>query len=141
MTPSDPYDSSLPRPGELIAAVPAVLGFVPEKSLVLVTVEHGELGCVMRVDLSAELLETVEHMAEVAAASGSDEAIAVIVDEDGASCRMCLDEHRELVAALDDALEPHGIELLASYVVDRLRAGGRWHCQGDYSRTGTIEDP
>jgi hypothetical protein len=93
------------------------------------------------VDLSAELLETVEHMAEVAAAGGPDEAIAVIVDEDGASCRMCLDEHRELVAALDDALEAHGIELLASYVVDRLEAGGRWHCQGDHSRTGTIEDP
>jgi hypothetical protein len=134
-------DFHLNRPATLIAAVPAVLGFVPEKSLVLVTVEHGALGCVMRVDLSAELLETVEHMADMAAASGPDAAIAVIVDEDGASCRMCLDEYRELVAALDDALDAHGIELLASYVVDRLEAGGRWHCQDDHFKTGIIEDP
>ncbi len=44
-------DFPLNRPGTLIAALPAVLGFVPEKSLVLVTLEDGELGCVMRVDL------------------------------------------------------------------------------------------
>src|ERR1700710_1921560 len=45
-------DFMLNRPGALIAAVPAVLGFVPEKSLVLVTVDRGELGAVMRVDPS-----------------------------------------------------------------------------------------
>ena len=48
-------DFQLNRPGALIAALPAVLGFVPEKSLVLVTVDRGEMGCVMRVDLSPEL--------------------------------------------------------------------------------------
>lgn len=134
-------DFHLDRPGTLIAALPAVLGFVPEKSLVLMTLEHGELGCVMRVDLSAELHETLEHVAEVAAASGPDAAVAVIVDEDGASCRMCLDEHRELEATLADALEAHDVALLACYVVDRLQAGGRWNCPGDYSMTGTIDDP
>ena len=134
-------DFHLDRPGTLIAALPAVLGFVPEKSLVLVTVERGELGCVMRVDLSAELPATLDHVAEVAAASGPDAAIAVIVDEDGASCRMCSDEHRDLAVALAGVLDEQGIELLACYVVDRLQAGGRWHCPGDYSRTGTIEDP
>ena len=134
-------DFHLNRPGTLIAAVPSVLGFVPEKSLVIVTVENGALGCVMRVDLSPELPDTLEHVAEVAAASGPDAAIAVIVDEDGASCRMCSDEHRDLVATLGGALDDHGIELLASYVVDRLEEGGRWHCPGDYSTTGTIDDP
>ena len=44
-------DFELNRPGTLIAALPAVLGFVPEKSLVLVSVDRGELGAVMRVDL------------------------------------------------------------------------------------------
>ncbi|HXL61407.1 MAG TPA: DUF4192 family protein, partial [Mycobacterium sp.] len=55
MTTSQPPDFHLNRPGVLIAALPAVLGFVPEKSLVLVTVDRGEMGCVMRVDLSDEL--------------------------------------------------------------------------------------
>src|SRR6188472_1136946 len=67
MTTSQPPDFHLNRPGVLIAALPAVLGFVPEKSLVLATVDRGEMGCVMRVDLSDELSDSVEHIAEVAA--------------------------------------------------------------------------
>jgi Domain of unknown function (DUF4192) len=45
-------DFDLNRPGALIAALPAVLGFVPENSLVLVSLDDGELGSVLRVDLS-----------------------------------------------------------------------------------------
>ena len=39
----------------------------------------------MRVDLSDELPTRVEHLADVAAAGGPDAAIAVIVDDDGAT--------------------------------------------------------
>ncbi|WP_172826331.1 DUF4192 family protein, partial [Mycobacterium colombiense] len=67
-------DFELSRPGALIAALPAVLGFVPENSLVLVSLGDGQLGSVMRVDLSEELAERVEHLAEVAAAAASGEA-------------------------------------------------------------------
>lgn len=141
MTTFEAPDFHLDQPGTLIAALPAVLGFVPEHSLVLATIERGQLGCVMRVDLSTTLSEALEHLAEVAGASGPDAAVGVIVDEDGAACRVCLDEHRELAFALADALQLHGIELLASFVVDRLEAGGRWHCALDQSCTGTIEDP
>jgi hypothetical protein len=135
-------DSDFPinRPASMIAALPAVLGFVPEHSLVLVTLECGELGCVMRVDLTEQLVESLEHLADVAAASGPDAAIAVVVDEDGASCRMCVDEHHELMTTLAEVLDARGVELLASYVVDRLEAGGRWHRPAD-STAGTIEDP
>ena len=83
MTTSQPPDFHLNRPGVLIAALPAVLGFVPEKSLVLVTVDRGEMGCVMRVDLSDDLLHSLEHVADVAAAARPDSAIAVVVDEEG----------------------------------------------------------
>ena len=37
-------DFELNRPGTVIAALPAVLGFVPEKSLVLLSIDRGELG-------------------------------------------------------------------------------------------------
>ena len=80
-------------------------------------------------------------MAEVAAAGGPDAAIAVIVDEDGAACRMCNDEHRLLAAALGDALRDRGIELLDVHVVDRVAAGGRWHCVDGCGAHGTIDDP
>ena len=134
-------DFHLNRPATLIAALPAVLGFVPENSLVLVTVEDGELGCVMRVDLSEQLLDSIAHMADVAAASAPDGVIAVIVDDDGASCRVCLDEHRLLAATLKEHLQARGIELLAAHVVDSLAAGGHWYSVDGEPGAGTIEDP
>jgi hypothetical protein len=141
MTTSQSPDFHLNRPGVLIAALPAVLGFVPEKSLVLVTADRGEMGCVMRVDLSDELLDSVDHIADVAAAAKPDSAIAVVVDEDGASCRMCNDEYRQLTTTLATALAARGIELLAAHVVDRVAAGGRWHCADSCGSAGTIDDP
>ncbi len=141
MTTSPSPDFHLDRPAVLIAALPAVLGFVPEKSLVLVTVDRGALGCVMRVDLSDELSESVEHIAEVAASARPDAAIAVVVDEEGAGCRLCNDEYRGLAATLASALADRGIELLAAHVVDRIAAGGRWHCVDGCGASGTVDDP
>jgi hypothetical protein len=134
-------DFELNRPGALIAALPAVLGFVPEKSLVLVTVDGGELGSVMRVDLSRELASRVEHLAQVAAASDPEAAIAVIVDADGACCPMCNEEYRELCAALTEALSQRDIVLWAAHVVDRVAPGGRWHCVDGCGSGGVIDDP
>ncbi|HEX3545387.1 MAG TPA: DUF4192 domain-containing protein [Mycobacterium sp.] len=141
MTTSQPPDFNLNRPGVLIAALPAVLGFVPEKSLVLVTVDRGEMGCVMRVDLSSELTGSVGHIAEVAAAARPDSAIAVVVDEEGADCRMCNDEYRVLANKLTSELASRGIELLAAHVVDRVARGGRWHCADGCGSAGTVDDP
>jgi Domain of unknown function (DUF4192) len=141
MTTSQSPDFHLNRPGVLIAALPAVLGFVPEKSLVLVTVDRGEMGCVMRVDLSDELVHSLTHIADVAAAAKPDSAIAVVIDEEGADCRMCNDEYRQLAAVLTTSLAEQGIELLAAHVVDRVAAGGRWHCADGCGNAGTVDDP
>lgn len=141
MTTSQLPDFQLNRPGVLIAALPAVLGFVPEKSLVLLTVHRRELGCVMRVDLSDAVAAEAGHLAEVAAAAGPDAAIAVIVDAEGAACRMCNDDYRHLADALDAALGSYGIELMAVHVVDEVAAGGRWHCLDGCGCTGTVDDP
>ncbi len=134
-------DFELHRPGALIAALPAVLGFAPEKSLVLVSVGHGELGAVMRVDLSDGLAQQVFHLAEVAAAAEPDAAIAVIIDADGAGCPVCNDDYRELCDELTDALSQHAIALWATHVVDRVAAGGRWHCVDGCGAGGPIDDP
>lgn len=134
-------DFRLTHPGALIAALPAVLGFVPEKSLVLVSLERGQLGSVMRVDLSAGLLDNVGHLAEVGAASGADTFVAVVVDDEGALCPVCNDDHRELCDALAGALSEHGVELSAAHVVDRVEAGGSWHCVDGCGARGTVEDP
>jgi Domain of unknown function (DUF4192) len=134
-------DFELNRPGALIAALPAVLGFVPENSLILVSLDDGELGSVMRVDLSEELPGRVGHLAEVAAAAQPGAMVAVIVDADGAQCPGCNEEFRQLSAALTEALAQHDIELLATHVVDRVALGGRWHCVEGCGASGLIEDP
>lgn len=132
-------DFQFNRPGALIAALPAVLGFVPEKSLVLVTIDRGELGCVMRVDLSLALPNTIGHLAEVAAAARPDAAIAVVVDEEGAACRLCNEDYQAIRDALLGFLADHAIELLDFHVVDTVGRGGRWHClDGSW---GTVDDP
>lgn len=134
-------DFALNYPGALIAALPAVLGFVPENSLVLVSVEGGGLGSVMRVDLSEELVDRVDQLAEVAAAADPDAAIAVIVDAEGAQCPSCNEDHRELCTLLADELSQHGIMLWAAHVVDQVALGGRWHCVDGCGSAGLVDDP
>jgi hypothetical protein len=134
-------DCELNRPGAVIAALPAVLGFVPEKSLVLLSIDGGELGSVMRVDLSDTVADQIGHLAEVAAAAGPEAAIAVIIDEDGAGCTVCNDLYRDLCALLTDELILHDIALWAVHVVDRVAAGGRWHCVDGCGAGGVVEDP
>lgn len=129
------------RPGALIAALPAVLGFVPEKSLVLVSLEEGRMGAVMRADLAADLPENLDRLAEIAATSGADTVVAVIVDADGALCPMCNSDHRQLCEALTDALAERGIGLYAAHVVDRIESGGRWCCVDGCGTQGAVEDP
>lgn len=134
-------DFELNRPGALVAALPAVLGFVPEKSLILVPLDAGELASVLRVDLSAELSDRLGHLAEVAAASGPEAAVAVIVDADGAACPVCNEEYRQLCAALSEELSQRDIVLVAAHVVDRVAAGGRWHCVDGCGAGGDVDDP
>lgn len=136
-----PPEFHLNKPGALIAALPAVLGFVPEKSLVLVSLEDGRMGAVLRADLSPELAGNIGHLAEVTAASGAETVVAVIVDADGALCPMCNDEHRRLCEALTDALGDHDVGVYAAHVVNRVEAGGTWHCVDDCGARGTVEDP
>jgi hypothetical protein len=140
MTTKQP-DFEMNRPGTLIAALPAILGFVPEKSLVLVFIDGNELGSVMRVDLAEQLTDRVGHLAEVAAAADPAAAIAVIVDAEGARCAVCNDEYRQLCAALTEELARRDIELWAAHVVDRVATGGRWHCVDGCGADGVVEDP
>ncbi|MGV0815605.1 DUF4192 domain-containing protein [Mycolicibacterium boenickei] len=139
--PTPQFDFHLSRPGALIAALPAVLGFVPHKSLVLVTVDRGALGCVMRADLAPDMTDHVEHLVDLAATAGADAVIAVVVDQETTDCLGCDDRYRELVWTLDEALAAAGIELCAAHVVDRVAAGGHWHCADGCGEQGCVDDP
>lgn len=134
-------DYRINRPGALIAAIPAVLGFVPEHSLVLVGLEHGQMGAVMRADLTDATAGGIGQLVELASASGAESVIAVIVDDKGAPCPICNDDYRELCDALSDALADGQMTLYAAHVVDRIEVGGTWHCVDGCEETGPVEDP
>ena len=95
----------------------------------------------MRADLSDDLADRVEQLAEVAAAADPEAAIVVIVDAEGAHCPVCNEEYRQLCDALTEALAQHGIELYAAHVVDQVALGGRWHCVDGCGAGGAVDDP
>lgn len=134
---------SFDNPGGLLASLPAVLGFVPEKSLILVSLEQNRLGAVLRVDLSENPIDHVAQLAAVTATSGSDSAILVVVDDNEALCPMCNEDHRRLGAALAAALAEHEIGMAAQYVVDAITAGGNWRCLDGFGQgtCGKVDDP
>lgn len=129
------------RPGALIAALPAVLGFVPEKSMVLVTLEEGRIGAVIRADLSEDLGDNLGRLAEIVANSGAESVVSVIVDADGALCPMCADTHQRLCDTFTEELTSRGVGLHGAHVVDRVEAGGTWRCVDGCGAGGTVEDP
>lgn len=134
-------DFSADCPGALIAALPAVLGFVPAKSVVLVTAARGEMGAVLRGDLYDATPQRLGELAELASASGAEIVIAVIVDDEGADCPACFDDHRWLVRTLAGELADHDVELIAAHVVPEVAAGARWYCADGCGRTGVVDDP
>ena len=137
------------RPGDLIASVPGLLGFNPSRSLVVLCMEGhpaSRVGLVMRLDLpdplrvdpdgEAALVEQISVLCSRRAAP----AIIVIVVEDRAAG--ATPPHRELLAALRDACEEVGTELLDAHVVDRVVAGARWRGYDEHDhRGGTLPDP
>ncbi|MGP4056617.1 DUF4192 domain-containing protein [Mycobacterium sp. 4D054] len=134
-------DPSLDRPGALIAALPAVLGFIPVKSLVLTTISGGDLGAVLRADLGERPPDQLYRLAELAASSGADAAVAVIVDAEGACCPMCAEGYRTLSEELGSELDFHGVDLIATHVVSEIAAGARWYCADGCGNSGVVEDP
>jgi|SRR5271166_3538703 len=133
---------AIQEPGVLIEGIAPTLGFPPEESLVVVTVQGGAVGCVMRLDLrEATHSGAVERLAELAVRSGADGAVVVIVSEESALCPMCGDQFCDLARDLTAALARRGARLLDAVVVDRIAAGGRWHCVDNCGVGGVLNDP
>uniref|UniRef100_A0A5Q5BT71 DUF4192 domain-containing protein n=2 Tax=unclassified Mycobacterium TaxID=2642494 RepID=A0A5Q5BT71_MYCSS len=128
--------------GSIIENLLGVLGFRPVESLVTVTVQGGEVGCVMRLDLAdAALPDAPEQLADLAARSGADGVVAVFVSAESTACAMCADEFRDQARNLSVALERRGMELLDAVVVDQVAAGGQWRCVDNCGVSGILGDP
>ena len=112
--------TTIGTPGELIAAVPGILGFRPERSLVLVTTIDGMMGPLLRMDLKTAD-QQLGQVVGVLARNGVETVTAIIVDGD-------LDpgELELLLSELELLLLADDIVMHETYMVDEIVEGVTW---------------
>jgi len=124
-------------PGSLIAAVPHLLGFPPEESLVLVGLSgtHSRLGLTMRADLPADgpdfapTVEELEPLVEALLRDGSSQCLAIVISE--CSDANGVAPYVDLVAHVGEALLAAGLEL-ADIVMVRSGCWRSYLCPDPY---------
>ncbi|MFM1725709.1 DUF4192 domain-containing protein [Rhodococcus sp. PAM 2766] len=157
-TPTSAHDSPCPHdprtaravrisdPGDLVSAVPALLGFHPHRSLVVICLTGTSVGAVMRHDLrpgeTAVMRIVLEQFTAVAVREGADRILVVMVDDrlpDRPSpCDLA--PYREIVTVFDELLGAHGIEIAATHLVARIVTGAEWTGLDGTAR-GVLPDP
>ena len=113
-SPSRAPVARLSSPGSIVATVPALCGFPPDVSVVLLSLRgpRKRLGLTVRLDLpdpSAEQ-EAAQLLADRMRDDGAAAAVVVVFGES---------RHGSLVDAVSTALEEHGIELAEALHADR----------------------
>lgn len=80
-----PAKLKLSSPTEVLAAVPYLIGFAPERSVVVLCMRGKQLGLTMRVDLDMPAYELREILLARVRSDGADTALVVIFDPDAAA--------------------------------------------------------
>lgn len=111
--------SSISGPGELLQAVPYLLGFHPAESLVLVGLDGGRLVVTARLDLAdADIPNVLQDTLDALVRGGSTSVLAAIYDDAFGASRVV----RLSVSGVLSAADQAGCDLLDMLVVAR----GRW---------------
>nr|WP_238072132.1 DUF4192 family protein [Rhodococcus zopfii] len=119
--------------GELIAAVPTVLSFVPEQSIVLVFSSAGRVTWMVRTDFGTggRLLT-----AETIVRSGESDAVIVVVVAKGRTFREVMAEGNRVSATMLGL----GVEVQGIYYTPSIEGGQTWTDMQSFE-TGTVVDP
>lgn len=154
--------SYLDEPGDLVAAVPAMLGFVPERSLLVVVLTEPAcepqigsafMSAVLRFDLELPA-EIAGDLAEVVAAAvvricdsaDSTEVLAVVVDDrvTAPPSFWVIGERGgnvALIAALAEHLADAEIGLVGGWATAAIESGQLWWSVLGHRDQGLIPDP
>ncbi len=118
-------------PDDLLAAVPVLLGFHPEQSVVVAHLHGGRFGCVARADL-ADMLRPGVPRAVLA-------ALRAEADRDGGSLVIVAygNEPTASRQAAERVEQELGVPVTTSIVV----AGDRWWFTDDPQGAGSLHDP
>ena len=139
-------DSALPldNGGDLVAAIPHLLGFHPTDSLVLITLVDAEdphIGAVLRIDLPPQRhrAQVASHLSSLASSHGAERAVAVVVGGSGSPPDTL--PHRPLVAELLRAFATHRVPVDHTIWVPEIEHGLQWWCYNHRGCTGSVPDP
>jgi hypothetical protein len=133
---------TLDNGGDLIAAVPLLLGFHPVDSVVVVTIAddaHGErVGPVLRLDLPSprDAPGGAAYLAQAVGKHGVRE-VFVLICGGGTD----LTPHRSFVDEMRAALGAVGVAVTHALWAPAAQAGQTWWCYDDPGCTGVIPDP
>ncbi|GAA3458936.1 DUF4192 domain-containing protein [Saccharothrix longispora] len=129
-------------PGDLIAAVPHLLGFHPVDSLVLLALEGTSVAVTLRTDLPPpdRVRAVVDRLLAPLARCHRANAVAVVVGGGSGDPPEELPQD-QLVDELDDALRAMGVPLVLAVWTAATAAGEPWFDYHDAATRGTVPDP
>ncbi|MVU75872.1 DUF4192 family protein [Nocardia sp. ET3-3] len=140
--------------GDLIAALPAMIGFVPYRSLIVAALTRSsrptspQIGVVSRLDLprpgDRTDTEAVIRVTCLCSDANAVAALAFIVDErmSGPSIEAAsVDRYRPLHVALEQRLAVRDIDLIGTWCVSEIAAGGAWWNLSSPRQHGIVSDP
>ena len=147
LDPTTPATVSLRTPGDLVASLPALLGFAPQRSVVAISMRrHGarsRLGAMARVDLP-ETAELAADMADALAArlaAGGADRVQLIVIDDQPGTEHTRPPHAGLVEMFTAAFTAAGLAVSSPLWASRVAAGARWRCYDPCGCAGAVPDP
>ncbi|GGK95183.1 hypothetical protein GCM10011588_06880 [Nocardia jinanensis] len=149
-----PGPSRLDDPGDLIAAIPALLGFRPERSLVLAvlcaapTAESAVIDLVVRFDLRhpdtgfPSDTETVAAAAtRVCARPGVAGVLVILVDDQQDDGDRLLRQRVPVLRELEQQLAARAVPVRGAWATRSIAAGHLWWSVAGPPRQGRISDP
>lgn len=136
----------LTAPPDIVTAIPALLGFYPAESLVLVSIGMADgpyVRFTLRIDLPppGASAEVARDLVGIDALRESNEILVVVVGGGGPPGRRGRPPRAELVTAVAAQCERAGIPLRASVWVAEIAKGARWSCYGGCHCAGSLPDP
>lgn len=145
----------LDDPGDLLAAIPAMLGFRPERSLVLAVLcavpaaaESAIIDLVVRFDLRHPETGAPSDTATVAAAAsrvcarpGVVGVLAVLVDDGLAEREPAVRQRVPVLEELERQLAGRAVPVRGAWGARSIAAGQRWWSLSGPARHGRISDP
>ncbi|MGW0042695.1 DUF4192 domain-containing protein [Rhodococcus sp. NPDC003348] len=148
MYPNSPHGRvHLSDPADLIAAVPALLGFRPHRSLVVICLGGvpATVQAVMRHDLAGTASNcdrlSVDRLAALCERAGAASVIVVVVDDRAHGDGPIHDLHHALVDLLSASLAEVGVALAGAHAVTGIETGAQWWGLLGDPRHGTVPDP